>query len=180
MYGEGTMSVYWIRFPGDSAADVINAIADALKRNEQGDAPDKECSDSVTGSEALTANDTYLQSNLQTMHETWSIDPLRAEPPTDKRLISRLRVHVQHAIRRLTRWYFFSPWMQTNEFHASVVRIIDVLLTRQQQLQQQINDYHYRLQAAEQQIHTLRNELAITHQYLMELKQYLVNQTISK
>lgn len=61
------MSVYWIRFPGDSAADVINAIADALKRNEQGDAPDKECSDSVTGSEALTANDTYLQSNLQTM-----------------------------------------------------------------------------------------------------------------
>ncbi len=174
------MSVYWIRFQGDSAADAIKAIANALKRNEQGDAPDRESSDSVAKEETLTANDTYLQSNLQTMRETWSIDPLRAEPPTDKRLISRLRVHVQHAIRRLTRWYFFSPWMQANEFHASVVRVIDVLLTQQQQLQQQINDYHYRLQTVEQQIHTLRNELAMTRQSLMELKQYLVDHTISK
>jgi len=166
------MSVYWIRFPGDSAADVINAIADALKRNEQGDAPDKECSDSVTGSEALTANDTYLQSNLQTMYTSWSIDPLRVELPSDQRLISRLRVHLQHAIRRLTRWYLFPPWIQANEFHASLVRVIEVLLARQQHLQQQINDYHYRLQATEQQLHLLRNELALTRQHLMELRKY--------
>ncbi|GIV92669.1 hypothetical protein [Chloroflexus sp.] len=167
------MSIYWIRFQGDSAAEAMKAVADALYQGEHGVAPDAGYSEKPrTEPEATTPGEDYLQSNLQTLHTSWSVDPLRAEPPADQRLISRLRVHIQHLIRRVTRWYFFAPWLQANEFHAAVVRIIEVLLARQQQFQQQINDYHYRLHAAEQQIHLLRNELAITRQHLMELKQY--------
>lgn len=167
------MSIYWIRFQGDSAAEAMKAVADALHQGDRGVAPDARSDEKpTTGPEATTSGEDYLQSNLQTLYTSWSIDPLRADPPADQRLISRVRVHVQHLIRRVTRWYFFAPWLQANEFHAAVVRIIEVLLARLQQLQQQINDYHYRLHAAEQQIHLLRNELAITRQHLMELKQY--------
>ncbi|WP_322816899.1 hypothetical protein [Chloroflexus sp.] len=167
------MSIYWIRFQGDSAAEAMKAVADALYQGEHGVAPDAGYGEkTMSEPEVTTSGEGYLQSNLQTLYTSWSIDPLRAEPPADQRLISRLRVHVQHLIRRATRWYFFAPWLQANEFHGAVVRIIEVLLARQQQFQQQINDYHYRLHAAEQQIHLLRNELAITRQHLMELKQY--------
>jgi hypothetical protein len=166
------MSIYWISFQGDSAADAIKAITEALQQDERGQAPDCEGRDVGVQAEALDSSDTYLQSNLQTMYTSWSIDPLRVELPSDQRLISRLRVHLQHAIRRLTRWYLFPPWIQANEFHASLVRVIEVLLARQQHLQQQINDYHYRLQATEQQLHLLRNELALTRQHLMELRKY--------
>ncbi len=180
------MSIYWVRFQGESAADAMRAVADALSRDERGIAPVEntietqvETPEPAPVTETVD-DDTYLQTNLQTLHAAWSIDPLRPELPTDQRLMSRLRVHLQHLVRRLTRWYILSPWLQTNEFHAAIVRIIDVFLDRQQQMRQELLDCQYRLQAAEQQIHLLRNELSLAQQRIMELRQQRTRADLSE
>lgn len=168
------MSIYWVRFQGDSAAEAMKAIAEALRHDEHGVAPDQEQAPPTLPadhSQVSSDGDSYLQTNVQAMRTLWSIDPMRVELPSDRRFLVRLRVHVQHWIRRLTRWYFMTPWLQANEFHAAVTRVIDVLLVRQQQLQQELHEYQYRLQATEQQVQLLRNELALSRQQLMEIRQ---------
>lgn len=168
------MSIYWVRFQGDSAAEAMNAIAEALRNDEHGVVPDQEQAPPAPpadNSQVSSDGDRYLQANVQAMRTLWSIDPMQVELPSDRRFLVRLGVHLQHWIRRLTRWYFMTPWLQANEFHAAVTRVIDVLLVRQQQLQQELHEYQYRLQATEQQVQLLRNELALSRQQLMEIRQ---------
>lgn len=168
------MSIYWVQFQGDSAAEAMKAIAEALRQDEHGAAPEQAVMPAATTSSPLPSDgDDYLQTNLEAMRRLWSIDPLRAELPADRRFLSRLRVHLQHTIRRVTRWYFLLPWLQTNEFHGAVTRVIESLLARQQLLQRELDEYRYRLQAAEQQVQLLRNELAISRQHLMEMRQQM-------
>ncbi|MEF3274046.1 MAG: hypothetical protein K6356_06520 [Chloroflexus sp.] len=172
------MSIYWVRFQGDSALEAMKAIAEALRQDERGEAPvETPVIQEPLPKPEPTDGDDYLQQNLQIMHTTWSIDPLRPELPADQRLITRLRVHLQHLIRRLTRFYVMSPWLQANEFHGAIVRIIEVLLARQEQWRREMNEYQYRLQAAEQQILFLRNELAMARQQVAGLQQYLYRVT---
>lgn len=166
------MSIYWVRFQGESAADVMRAVAAALQQDDRGAAPDQAAAP-APATTVLAGDDEYVQRNLTTLHTQWSIDPLRPDPPVDQRLISRALVHAQHFIRRITRWYVMNPWLQTNEFHAAVVRIIDVILDRNDRLHRELYEMRYRLQSAEQQVNLLRNELAITRQHLLELRQQL-------
>lgn len=169
-----TMSIYWIRFQGDSAVEAMKAIAEALRHDEHGVAPDQAAQANpapVAANPQSFPTDRYLQTNVQAMQMLWSIDPVRVELPSDQRFLARLLVHVQHWIRRLTRWYYITPWLQANEFHAAVTRVIDVLLARQQQLQQELHEYQYRLRVTEQQVQLLRNELALLRQQLMEIRQ---------
>jgi len=170
------MSIYWVRTSGNSAIEAMKAIAEALRQDERGVAPVEDQGEAVSNrvsNEVINAEEEFAQTNLRIMHTAWSIDPIRPVLTDDRRLLARLRIHAQHVIRRLTRWYVLSPWLQANEFHAAVVRITDVLLVRQQRMRQELSDYQYRLQAAEQQIQILRNELAIAHQQIMELRQML-------
>lgn len=168
------MSIYWVRFQGDSAAEAMKAIAEALRHDEHGAAPEQAAVPAATTPSPLPLEgDDYLQTNLEAMRRLWSIDPLRAELPADHRILSRLRVHLQHTIRRVTRWYFLLPWLQANEFHGAVTRVVESLLARQHALQRELDECRYRLQAAEQQVQLLRNELAISRQHLMEMRQQM-------
>ncbi|MGB9737380.1 hypothetical protein [Chloroflexus sp.] len=167
------MSVYWVRFQGDSVAGAMKAIADALQQDNRETAPEADAAASSVSAPPSIDGDEYLQTNLHMMQQLWSVDPLRVELPSDQRLLTRLRVHLQHFIRRVTRWYVIFPWLQANEFHGATTRVVESLLVRQQTLQQELNEYRYRLQAIEQQVHLLRNELAMSRQHLMEVRQQL-------
>lgn len=163
------MSIYWVRFQGESAAEVMSAVATALQQDNHGVAPEQAALPAPTS----TSEDEYFREQLTIMHTQWSIDPLRPDLPADQRLVTRAKVHLQHFIRRVTRWYVMNPWLQTNEFHAAIVRIIDAVLDRHHMLRRELNDVQYRLQMTEQQVHLLRNELAITRQHLLEMRQRL-------
>lgn len=167
------MSVYWVRFQGDSAAEAMKAIAAALQQDNRGVSPEADTASHSVSAPPFIDGDDYLQTNLHIMQQLWSVDPLRIDLPSDRRLLTRIRVHLQHFIRRVTRWYVIFPWLQANEFHGATTRVIEVLLARQQMLQQELNAYRYRLQTVEQQVHLLRNELAISRQHLMEIRQQM-------
>jgi hypothetical protein len=149
------MSIHWIETQSDDVFATLDAIDQALATKNHGQIPGSAPSVSAD-------MDPYLTESVASAHRHWSVDT-GAVIMSNRPGIGRLIIALQRVIRLLTWWQYLPQWQQISQFHAAIVRIIDVLLDRQRlhhirlgQLESANTAAH--LFALEQQIQALRDE----------------------
>jgi hypothetical protein len=123
------MTVYWVRAESNSAFSAMEAVERALSVGDTGTPPIPLEADLEP---KLSTADPYLEENLALANTTWSVDPNWIV--TSRRLaLSAVLNGFQRLMRRVTWWYLAPQWLQANEFHGAVVRVLDSLFNRQRQ-----------------------------------------------
>lgn len=163
------MSIYWVQPTNNDVFATLAAVEQALASNTPGTAPATQ--------HAPAENDPYLSENLADLHANWAVDA--------SRVIASPRPGVesfQRGVRRLTWWYSMPQWQAISQFHAAVVRVIDVLLDRQRLLgirigQVEAQNMPMHVFALEQQIQALRDEQRLLRERVSQLEQQLGEHT---
>lgn len=168
------MAVYWVRADSNNALDAMAAVERALQGDPSALA-------TPPGSEPSSSDgDGYLRGNLALAQRTWSTDPHQivvSQRPYVAWAINRF----QRAVRKATWWYLLPQWLQLNEFHGAVVRVLEVLAAQQRQLFERVSAIEsaqraQQIQLLEQQIQILRGEQDRLQRRILELETQLSSQ----
>jgi len=160
------MTIYWVRAESENALSAVDAVERALVEGDTGEPP---VAPRPTGP-ARGELEPYLQENLALLHTTWSVDPnqiLWSQRPGLAAALDRF----QGLARRVTLWYTLPQWLQANEFHGAVVRVIDSLLNRQRQdreLAERVPAIERRLDVMRMEQRQLRRRIAMLEAQLAE------------
>lgn len=154
-------TILWVRADSDNALDAMAAVERALHGDTTAIAPPP----GAAG--AASEGASYLADNLALARATWALDP-QAIVVSNRPYAAWAVNRFQRIVRRATWWYALPQWLQANEFHGAVVRVLDVLSAHQSQLLERIGALESQVHAGqtqmlEHQLYTLRGE----HQELL-------------
>jgi hypothetical protein len=169
------MTIYWVRTEDESALGAIDAVDRAIAAGDIGAAP------AVIAPVALAgANiDDYLAEYLDLVHAAWSVDPNQIMELHRPGLSVAANVF-QRLVRRATWWYTLPQWLQANQFHGAVVRLLDSLLNRQRQDRARLVELEAlagRVAILERRLDVSRIERAQLRRRIAELESRLASQT---
>jgi hypothetical protein len=127
----------------------------------------------------LTAGDAYLAENLAALRARWPLDPhqivVSSRPGVGPAING-----FQRLVRRATWWYTLPQWLQANQFHGAVVRLLDSLLNRQRQDRARLVELEAlagRVAILERRLDVSRIERAQLRRRIAELESRLASQT---